>query len=346
MRMRFSLAVLVLFLVGSSVDAQSIDQPQTYVAKRASSFRENGANRDAKTVSPGESHTVADIRGAGRIVHTWFTLSSPDPEYLNNIRLKIYWDGESAPSVDVPFGDFHALGHGRVAKVDSAFVTVLARPELNFNLPNTNVGGFNTYFAMPFSSGARIVIENESAQELRSLYYQVDYQQWRRAPSPLRFHAQFRETQPEEAQRGAGGVDQRNVDGADNHLVLDTKGSGHFIGMVLSVDALRVGWWEGDDMFWVDGEEQPSLYGTGTEDYFGGAWGFRHQYTMPYHGVSFFEKLGYRKDWQAGRYSVYRWHERDPIPFTKSLKVSIERGHNNSGRDSRYWSVAYWYQAR
>ena len=334
----------LLLGVVAALGAQTIDQPQPFEARRVSSFRENGANLDAKVVPPGESFTVTDIHGAGRIVHTWFTLSCIDPDYLKNIRIQMFWDGASTPAVDVPFGDFHTLGHGRVAKVNSALVTVLARPELNTNLPNPNVAGFNTYFPMPFSSGAKIVIQNGSAQEIRALYYQIDYQEWGRAPSPLRFHAEYRESPQQEAIRGAGGFDQRNPDGADNHLVLERKGEGTFLGMVLSIDALRAGWWEGDDMFWIDGDSEPTLYGTGTEDYFGGAWGFRHQYTMPNHGVSYLEKMPWRTAWQAGRYSVYRWHERDPIPFKKSIKVSIERGHNNSARDSAYSSVAYWYE--
>lgn len=336
---------LLPFLLASSIlAAQSVDQPQPFEAKRVSSFRQNGANLDAKRVPAGESFTVADIKGAGRIVHTWFTISCIDPDYLRGIRLKIYWDGASEPAVDAPFGDFHTLGHGRVAKVNSAYVTVLARPELNTNLPNPNVAGFNTYFPMPFGSGARIVVENGTREEIRALYYQIDYQQWDQAPSPFRFHAQYRESPREEPVQGSGRFDAVNPDGADNHLVLETEGRGTFLGMVLSVDALRAGWWEGDDMFWIDGAEQPTLYGTGTEDYFGGAWGFRHQYTMPYHGVSWFEKVPWREAWQAGRYSVYRWHDRDPIPFEKSIKVSIERGHNNAARDSGYSSVAYWYQ--
>ncbi|MCB1019767.1 MAG: DUF2961 domain-containing protein, partial [Acidobacteria bacterium] len=177
-----------LLLLALSAAAQTLDQPQPFRARRVSSFRENGANRDAKTVPPGESFTIADIRGSGRIVHTWVTLAIDDPDYLDNIWLRMYWDGASTPAVEAPFGDFHALGHGRVAPVNSSLVTVVARPELNLNLSNSNVAGFNTYFSMPYARGAKIVLENRSAQPLRSLYYQIDYQEWPRAPSPLRFH--------------------------------------------------------------------------------------------------------------------------------------------------------------
>ena len=322
-----------------------IDQPQTFVARRASSYRRDGGNRDAVTVEPQGSHVVLEATGAGRIVHTWFTVASDDPNYLETTRLEIYWDGADAPSVDVPFGLFHALGHQLVRPVASALVTVVARPELNFNLPNKNVAGFNSYFPMPFARGARLVIENHSDQEIRALYYQIDYQEWPDAPSPLRFHAALSQT-PSEPYPGPerGRPTATNADGAQNHLILETTGTGHYIGVVLEVDATGRGWWEGDEMIWIDGETTPSVYGTGTEDYFGGAWGFRQEYNRPFHGLSVLEKVPERPDWQAGKFTVYRFHVRDPIPFETSFKMSIERGHNNHRMDSAYRSVAYWYQ--
>lgn len=335
-----------LLLMVAALEAQPVDQPQPYRAMRASSYRTDGGNADAVRVEPGASHTVMDVKGAGRVVHMWFTIATAEENYLRTTRLKIYWDGAAKAAVDVPFGDFHLLGHGKVRQVNTAFVTVRARPELNHNLRNPNVAGFNSYFPMPYGTGAKVVIENGSAKEpLTSLYYQVDYQAWAKAPSGLRFHAAYRETAAE-AFRGhdAGRATSRNTKPEENHLILETAGAGHFVGVALSVDASGAGWWEGDEMIWVDGEATPSVYGTGTEDYFGGAWGFRGEYNMPYHGVTFMEKVPSRADWQAGLFTVYRFHEKDPVPFRKSFKMSIERGHNNHRRDSRYWSVAFWYQ--
>ena len=258
--------------------------------------------------------------------------------YLKTTRLKMFWDGNPQPAVDVPFGDFFALGHGKVRQIESPLISVVARPELNGNLKNPNVAGFNCYFPMPFAKGARMVIENGSDQPITSLYYHVDYQAWDGPPGPLRFHARYHRT-PAAAPGAAAPASP-----PENHLILETRGRGHLAGVVLSVDTPGLGWWEGDEMIWVDGETKPSLHGTGTEDYFGGAYGFRREYNTPYHGISFLEKTPERPEWQAGRYTVYRFHERDPIPFTHSFKMSIERGHNNSRADSEYASVAFWYQ--
>ncbi len=343
--MRFKGLFLLLFVITLETAASGLDQPQRYAARRVSSGAGDGSNADSVRVAPKSSHAIAEISGAGRIVHMWFTLATQEPQYLATTRLKMFWDGAGTPAVDVPFGDFFALGHGAVREIKSAFLTVEARAELNHNLPNKNVAGFNAYFPMPYAKGARVVIENGSDQPISALYYQIDYQEWKSAPGPLRFHAAYRRTAPEPYPGAeAGRRDAKNPDGRGNHLILETRGRGHFAGVVLSVDAAGSGWWEGDEMIWVDGESRPSIRGTGTEDYFGSAWGFRREFNMPYHGVSFLEKTPERPDWQAGKYTLYRFHERDPIPFTRSFRMSIERGHNNHRRDSAYSSVAYWYQ--
>jgi len=327
--------------------AADIDAPRAFTSARVSSAARDGSNRDAARVEGKSSHTVAAIQGAGRIVHMWFTISTAEADYLATTRLKIYWDGATTPAVDVPFGEFHLLGHRQVRQVNSAFVTVEARPELNHNLKNRNVAGFNSYFPMPYARGARIAIENGSPEAIGALYYQIDYQKWPSPPSPMRFHAMHRETAPEPFPGPeAGQRDARNLDGRDNHLILETRGRGHFVGVSLSVDGAGAGWWEGDEMMWIDGEPAPSIRGTGTEDYFGGAWGFRREYNMPFHGISFLEKVAGRPDWQAGLYTVYRFHQPDPVAFSKSFRMSIERGHNNHRRDSAYSSVAYYYLAR
>jgi hypothetical protein len=319
----------------AGASAQSIDQPLAFTARRVSSADPTGGNRDFVTLAGKASHTVAEIPGAGRIVHIWFTFATLEPDYLKTTRLKMFWDGQPAPGVDVPLGDFFALGHGTVRQVNSAFLTVEARPELNHNLKNRNVAGFNCHFPMPFARGARILIENGSDQPFSNVYYQIDWQQWPAAPSPLRFHASYRRS-------GASGDTAPSA--RASHLILDAQGRGHLAGVVLSVDTPGNGWWEGDETIVIDGQEKAAIQGTGTEDYFGGAYGFRKEYGTPWHGVSYLEKFADRPHWQAGKYTVYRFHQHDPIPFTRSLKMSIERGHANVRTDSEYATVAYWYQ--
>jgi len=331
-----------LLVSAGAIPAGEIDQPLAFKAARVSSSDPTGGNNDRIRIEPETEAVIADIAGPGRIVHMWFTISTHETDYLKTTWIKMYWDGADVPAVEVPFGDFHALGHGRIRPVQNAFISVTCRPELNHNLPNKKVGGFNSYFPMPFSRRAKVVIENRSDKPINALYFQIDYQKWATEPSPLRFHACYRETPPQPRVNPPGYP--LNKDGRYNHVILDVKGRGHLIGVVLSVDAPGKGWWEGDDMIWIDGEASPSIRGTGTEDYFGCAWGFRKEHCTPDHGLSVLERVPGRDDFRAGLFTAYRFHVRDPVPFTKSIKMSIERGHANDRPDCFYSSVAYWYQ--
>ena len=122
---------------------------------------------------------------------------------------------------------------------------------------------------------------------------------------------------------------------------MEAQGHGQFVGVTMSILQNQDLWWgEGDDMFFIDGEKSPSIAGTGAEDYFLGAWDFGgHPFSYPLYGAPV---VG---DELAGsRSSVYRFHLDSPIPFSKSIKATIEHGHANY-RSDNYYSVAYWYQA-
>ena len=136
-----------------------------------------------------------------------------------------------------------------------------------------------------------------------------------------------------------------------DHVVLCTTGKGNYVGTVYSVMQVVTGWFgEGDDRFFIDGEKRPSIQGTGTEDYFGDAWGFR-EFAGAFNGVPLYEG-----PLAGDRVSAYRWHIADPIHFKKSLTFSIEhRGSviddngvqksSSNERADRISSVAFWYQA-
>ena len=152
----------------------------------------------------------------------------------------------------------------------------------------------------------------------------------------LYFHAQYRQCAPCTAIVGDG----KNLTGKDNYVWLEAEGRGHFAGVTMSVVENTDGWWgEGDDMVFVDGEAEPSIHGTGTEDYFLGAWNFGgHAFANGSFGAPVVgaERAG-------ARWSLYRFHLDSPIPFTRSLRATIEHGNANDRADSDC-SVAYWYQ--
>jgi hypothetical protein len=103
----------------------------------------------------------------------------------------------------------------------------------------------------------------------------------------------------------------------------------------------QTGWFgEGDDMIFIDGDKLPTINGTGSEDYYNGAWDFGLQsFGYQHNGAPYMvdpERIG-------GRYCLYRWHTESPITFDESIKVTIEHGHANHRSDD-FYSVAYWYQ--
>lgn len=295
---------------------------------RESSWDRTGGNDDFRVIGAGEKLEVK-LRGPGCIRHMWFTGYCRELYWLRKVMLRIYWDGEESPSVETPFGDFFGAGHGVPRHFVSLPLTVIGRGPTH--------AAFNCFFPMPFNKEARIVIANECESSDLVLYYHFDYEVYDEELSDdiLRFHAKWRREKTEAKQA------EVNLTGEDNYLILYAEGFGHYVGTVVSVKSLAPGWWgEGDDMIFVDGEKwPPSIHGTGTEDYFLASYGFQLPYSAPFHGVI---NAGDIYDW-TGRWTVYRFHIEDPIPFRKSIKVTIEHGHANDRGDD-WSSVAYWYQ--
>lgn len=302
--------------------------------RRFSSYDTTGGNADRWPIKPGETKVLGEATGAGCVKHIWMTTS----EVNNNLRrliLKFYWDGEKTPSVLCPVGDFFGLGHAKATYFSS--------------LPlQASYLGLNAWFPMPFANGARFEVTNDSDAD-SFLYFYVDYQAWDRPQEDMgRFHANWRrelvrKANAPEGPNADGRTQRLNPSGKDNYLVLDAKGKGHYAGCCLHIDTNEVGWWgEGDDMFFVDGEVwPPNMHGTGTEDYFCGAWNYNqlnHPYSTPYYGYHFKGNADY-----TGKHSQYRFHVEDPVYFEKSLRFSIEHGHAND-RQGDWTSTAYWYQ--
>jgi hypothetical protein len=336
------LAVLMAGAAGS-LAAQSVTQwpdptqEQTYTWHLVSSAESTGGNADSRTVTPGQTFTVLDVDGPAVISHIWFTLGDGEPYHLKRIVLRMYWDGEENPSVETPIGDFFGLGLGEYFNWQSQMLSVGGSKALN------------SFFPMPFQKHARITITNEGKQALSNLYYNIDYRSYPHplAAGTLYFHAEYRQAQPNHGwtnqwyENGDPLVNyKRNTDGKDNYVWFDAQGRGQFIGVTMSVLQNQDGWWgEGDPMFFIDDPDKPSYTGTGSEDYFLGAWDFGgSSFAYPLYGAPV---VG--KELAGGRWSVYRFHFDAPIPFTKSMKATIEHGHAND-RSDNFYSVAYWYQ--
>lgn len=294
---------------------ENLGRHQEFTSKRVSSFDRTGGNDDRLNIPPGETVTLAEIPGPGAIHHIWVTIAA-EPFYGRKIVLRMYWDGEESPSVEAPIGDFFGVGHGLNRNFSSLPISCSSEGRAR-----------NCYWFMPFLRSARITATNEGSQTVGAFYYYIDYRELSELPGDTPyFHAQYRQEMP--CQPGK------------NYLICDASGRGHYVGCNLSILQRAMGWWgEGDDMIYVDGEEFPSLYGTGSEDYFSDAWGMREG-ENPFYGCPLQES-----DFLVGsKATVYRFHIPDPIPFKNSIRVTIEHGHANN-RSDYFSSVAYWYQS-
>jgi len=264
--------------------------------------------------------TLMDVAGPGVIQHIWFTV---DSRFYRDLILRMYWDGEESPSVEVPLGDFFCNGWNKRTNI-------LALP-INVN-PS---GGFNAYFPMPFRKHARMTVENRAPVDVQGFFYAINYALTEIEPDDAYFHAQFRRTNPLKYKQ--------------DYTILDgVKGKGQYVGTYLAWQQNSNAWFgEGEFKVFLDGDTDfPTICGTGTEDYFGGAWGFEANFTAPYLGYP----LG-SVDFKPGsRHGMYRFHIQDPIRFEKDLRVTIQAlGWRSEGRylplQDDIASVAYWYQA-
>jgi hypothetical protein len=294
-------------------------------------------------IAPGETFTLADVQGSGAIQQIWITT-----HYVNWRRLvvRFFWDGDERPAVEVPLGDFFCNGWCQFSQVSSLPVAV-----------NPN-GGMNCFWEMPFRNRARITIEHIARagnfpigdlprpaipDEDATVYYQVNYTLTEVPEDLAYFHAQWRRSNP--------------LPYGQVHTLLDgIAGSGHYVGTYLAWGVNNNGWWgEGEIKFYLDGDHDwPTICGTGTEDYFGGAWNF----DLPGQGYTYFSTpfLGLSQILRGDglyrsqqRFGMYRFHVMDPIRFHSDLRVTIQALGWRAGR--RYLplqddiaSTAFWYQ--
>ncbi len=322
----------------------SLPYLRDYRSKRASSYDPAGNNSDWWTVQPGETKTLLDTDKPGCIKHIWMTVGNDDT-FPRKLVLRMFWDGEDHPSVEVPLGDFFGMGHGIFRDLTS----------LPLQMSPEDGRGMNCWFPMPFDA-ARIEITSETDVAV-NVYFYIDYEEYDQphGPGVARFHAQWRREAHTE-----GWCSEKlnndnlfdiwnrrpNVTGDDNYVILEATGDGIYVGCNLNIDVFEPqanDWYgEGDDMIFIDGEAwPPSLHGTGTEDYICTAFGPRTVFSAPYHGITLYSGT---PEWPwSGKNSMYRFHIEDPIRFRKSIRVTIEHGHANK-LSNDYSSTAYWYQ--
>jgi len=294
-----------------------------------------------KDFKNGTTEVLLNQQGPGMIRHIWCTAKPRKPDHLRNLILRMYWENNPVPSVEVPLSDFFGVAHGAPVPMYSALIS-------------TQEGrGFNSYIPMPFAESARITISNESNTDLDYFFYQIDFTLGDRVnDQDGRFHASFRRENP-------------TVLGRDFKLLEVTHAHGIFLGAVIGIRSLSEGWWgEGEVKMYIDDDKTyPTICGTGLEDYIGSAWGLGIHMT-PYQGAP----LVY-----GNFFSIYRFHVPDPVYFQNHIRITVQqmgsahkkdliavygdslifssKNHPRRDPDDGYYlrsddvcATAYWYQ--
>ncbi len=326
---------IVLSNLMQPIDGKSMRSTST---KTDSTGRRIPHNSDNSRVLPGETKIVLEADGPGVVTHMWFTFLgsgkhpwAPEGSATHQeMLIRIFYDGQEEPGVEVPFGDFFANCFGKRSEIISLPVIV------------EDADSYNSFWPMPFRKSIRIEIINQCKDKnINLLYYNIDWIKKERIPknTPY-FYAFYNQEYPTKP----GG----------DYIILETEGKGHYVGTVMAVRTRSPSWFgEGDEKIYIDGEKEPSIWGTGTEDYFLSAWGLQSGVNTPYFGTVYFDQWGI----VGGHTSAFRWHLADPLVFEKSIKVTIEhfgwispdenvenRAHSWNEREDDYSTVAFWYQ--
>ncbi len=282
-------------------------------------------------IHPGETVTLVDTDGPGMIQNIWFT------GYVgHSFILRIYWEGDETPSVEAPISAFFGCAYdenfedreGRYPILNSA--NILVAPGR----------GFNCYWEMPFRKHCRITMENRSDED-KTLFYMITGCYMNLPENIGYFHASYRQEHP--VQKGR------------SYTVIDNiKGKGQFLGLTLAagMNGNNTCWVEGEARMYIDDDPYPSIHYTGTEDYFGGAYGFGNDiYLKRYHTYSglytgMFAILGDNAVFYNGqqRFLLYRFHVPDPIHFETGFRMTLDNLGWTGPRYDDYTSVAFWYQ--
>jgi len=276
--------------------------PENWGAERAAAGQVNAGRKGSPSfpLKAGESKVLAEVKGrSGMVRRMWVTISDRDAVMLRGLRLDMYWDGSDKPAVSAPFGDFFCHGIGRMSTFESVLFSSPEGRSFNCNIP------------MPFKTGMKIVLTNETPRDVAMVFYDVDFTIGDNfADDMLYFHAHWRRENPTTMQK-------------DFEILPKVEGAGRFIGANVGVIANQElyfkSWWgEGEVKVYLDGDKElPTLCGTGTEDYIGSAWG-QGQYANWYQGC-------HLADHEKMQYCFYRWHILDPIYFRKDIRATIHQ---------------------
>jgi len=266
------------------------------------------------TLAPKQAGTLAEVPGPGMIAEIRAALAAANLEVATaGVVLEMEFDGQR--TVECPLGDFFGTAPGLNA-FESLPEGVASgeRPEMW------------AHWRMPFARSAKIALKNLSSQKVE-LAGKLAVQPYAWTDRSLLFHAKWRI--------------QRDLPARplSDWTHLECTGAGRFVGGVLHVvNPVRDWWGEGDEKIYVDGERFPSIFGTGSEDYYGYAWGSTAPFTHAYHNQVHCDGPG-----NYGHTCLSRFHVLDDVPFRERFKFDMENWQWNVKAALTRSAASFWY---
>ncbi|MDO5977379.1 glycoside hydrolase family 172 protein [Flavivirga spongiicola] len=252
-------------------------------------------------LKPGESISIK-LKGERAINYLRTKLKAKNQEQaLRSTVLKITFDNHQ--TVWCPIGQFYGLGYKQLE-------------HKSYYITTTKTGEMTSYWVMPFSKKAVVSLVNHGSQSVTLESLALGHQEYDWNRQSMYFHATWKETRALESELRS------------DYNYISVKGKGIFVGDNLTLfnshpDTTGINWWgEGDEKIYVDGEDFPSHFGTGTEDYYSYAWCRPQWFTSPW--VS--QPIG-EGNKTPGNTSNNRYRLLDGIPFTKDFKFDMEIWH-------------------
>ncbi|NBB96432.1 MAG: DUF2961 domain-containing protein [Planctomycetes bacterium] len=292
-----------------------------------------------QSIAAGAAVSLVDLASgnSGTIRRLNVKMDTPTNAGLENLRVRIRYDGETEHSVDVPVGAFFGA-----ASADAPAYQSLP-------MGTDSDDGFYCYFPMPYRDGVTVELYNAGTEAVSIDGGTVEYEAGQVADDAGYFHAEYNEANP----------------GSGNHEILAADGQGHYVGNILTLkaldgdtDGLYRSILEGDETVIVDGANV--LQGTGLEDAYSGGFYYNHVLDQDndgdpvnpitdgdaFSGLLLMDTVSDLGDGQPDitsgilQVSQYRWLVQDMAPFEDGIVIDIE---NYGGQDATYASTAFYY---
>ncbi len=285
----------------------------------------NITNAMMKTIAPDHEASTLLPAGPHAVRRLSVNLGSyDDPQVTRSLVLRIEFDGQE--TVWCPVGDFFGTGVG-------------LHPFQGWYRTVDEDGTMTCRWIMPYRNAAKVSLLNLNNHSMKVLV-NMTVEPWQWNDRSMYFHANWRHESDIETRPHSDW----------NYITL--KGQGVYVGDTLTIwNPVHQWWGEGDGKVWGDGETFPSIWGTGTEDYYAYAYGGRNRgfYEHPFHAQV--RVMGFDRNypgqvpiaWITRGYSTEtRTRALDAMPFNKSLRVDMEVWHV-ADCQVNYNVATYWY---